>query len=466
MLEILIVTLIVVAGVFFLGLCVFVHEFGHLLVALKCGLHVERFSIGFGKTLWGFTRNGVDYVVSALPFGGYVALPQLDPTDEPADSDGNPLPRARPRDRILTAFSGPFSNILFGFLLASVVWAVGVYRPAPVDSYEVHSVQEQSPEYEAGLRPGDEIVQLNGKDVPGTWSDFGHEIALTNGDVSLTFVRDGEKKTITYEPAPNPDVEDLGFPLFEVRLPVVVQKEVEAGTPAAAAGIQKDDRIRKVNGKPVTDSVHFSKMIRNTEGQSVSMTLERDGETITIPSIAAEERTEAGKTYYAIGVVPGQPQVKTRITPWAQFMNVITTTKRTLTSLVSPRSLVKAKHLSGPLGIVHMQYMMIRYGSWAQGLYFVVFVSFSLALLNLLPIPVLDGGHIVFAIIEGMSGKRIPARIAYGIQIVCAVLLIGFMLYVTYNDIRRGARTMIGEEDNEQQETTQDEVTQAPAESP
>lgn len=459
MTDLLMVALIVVAVVFFLGLCIFVHELGHLIVALRCGLHVERFSIGFGKKLWGFSRNGVEYVISALPFGGYVALPQLDPTDEPMDSSGNPLPRPRPLHRILTAFSGPLSNILFGFLLACLVWAVGVYRPAPVDGYEVYSIEEGSPEYQAGLREGDWIVQLNNRPVPENWSDFGQEIALNPGMVSLTFERNGDRRTIEYKPAPNPMVENLAFPFFDVRIPVVANY-VEPGMPAARSGIREGDRIHAVNGQPVAHSYDFIEKIWESEGDPLSLMIERDGEIFSIPDIVPEPTAVDGETRYRIGVQPGQPEIKVHITPWAQFMNVINLTRRTLSSLFSPQSLVQPKHLSGPLGIVHMQYLMIRYRGWTQGLFFVVFVCFSLALINLLPIPVLDGGHILFAAMEGVSGRRIPPRIASAIQMVFAVLLISFMIYVTYFDIRRGARSILpGESDGEAdapREQTQD----------
>ena len=144
-----------------LGVCIFVHEFGHLLAALACGLHVERFSLGFGRRLWGWHVRGVEYVISLLPFGGYVALPQLEPTDKPVDRNGTPLPVAKPWQRMLTALAGPLANIAFGFALALIVCWVSTYRPAPMDRYVVHSVEDGCPEQAAGLRPDDAIVKVN-----------------------------------------------------------------------------------------------------------------------------------------------------------------------------------------------------------------------------------------------------------------------------------------------------------------
>ncbi|MCF7853419.1 MAG: RIP metalloprotease RseP [Candidatus Pacebacteria bacterium] len=426
----------IVVVLFFLGLCIFVHELGHLLVALWCGLHVERFSLGFGKKIWGFWHNKVEYIVSMLPFGGYVALPQLDPTDEPVDRDGNRLPQARPMARILTAFSGPFSNIAFGFLLGSLVFWAGVYRPAPRDEYVVHSVEESSPEYAAGLRAGDRIVKVNGKPVTDGWGQLVQTIALSKGKVDLLVESDGQREQITYKPAPNPKYEGLGYPLFEIRTPTVVQR-VQKNMPAAQAGIQTGDRILSVNGTPVASPYAFMKTMWESEGEPLTITLQRDGETYTVHDIRGVPREADGETYHIIGAVVDEPKILKHMSPWAQFVNVVTTTRDTLASLVSPKSLVKPRHMSGPVGIVQVNYLMIRHGGWRQGLFFVVFVSFSLALINLLPIPVLDGGHILFAVLELASGRRVPTRVAHAIQLAFAALIISFMLYITFFDIKR-----------------------------
>ena len=126
--------------VFFFGFCVFIHEFGHLLVAAWRGLHIEKFSVGMGPRLWGFKYKGIDFIISALPFGGYVSLPQLDPTDAPKSSAGQPLPHASPSARALTALAGPLFNVLFGFLLATIMWAAGLWRNAPSTSMVISRV--------------------------------------------------------------------------------------------------------------------------------------------------------------------------------------------------------------------------------------------------------------------------------------------------------------------------------------
>lgn len=428
---------------FFLGLCIFVHELGHLLVALWRGLHVERFSIGFGRRLWGVNIRGVEYVVSMLPFGGYVALPQLDPTETPQDRDGNPLPRAKPLDRILTAFSGPLANVGFGFLLASVLWLVGVERPAPVDRYVVHTVAEESPEYQAGLRPGDAIVAVNGQDVARFregWQKVAEIIALSAGEVTLTLDGETGREDISYQPARNPEFEGIGYPFFDVRMPVVVEG-VRPDYPAAAAGLQAGDLLLAVNGKEVANWFDFTESVRSAEGETISLTYQRAGQVHTLPSLPTQLEQINDKMVRIIGVMVGEPKIMAHISPWAQFVNVLSTTKKTVVSLFNHNSYVKPRHMSGPVGIVQMNYMMLRYKGLRQGLSFVVFVSFSLALVNLLPVPVLDGGHILFALIEGVVRRPVPTRLAYALQAVFAVLLIGFMLYVTFFDVRRVGRS-------------------------
>jgi regulator of sigma E protease len=452
MLETLITVLTIILVVFFLGLCVFVHELGHLLVALWRGLHVEKFSVGFGRRLWGFKRKGVEYVVSLLPFGGYVALPQLDPTEEPTDKYGSPLPVARPVDRILTAFSGPLANIIFGFLLAMLVWWLGVYRPVPKDEYLVHQVAAESPEFAAGLRGGDVIIGLNGKSVPPNADKLMEAIALTPGRVSLNVRRDDEELVVDYQPAPNPEFEGLGFPFFQVRTPVVIEAVMD-GYPAAAAGLAAGDLLVAVNGERVINRVDFVTRIWASEGAPVSLTYARDGEEVTIASITPRAEDIEGETVHVIGVRVGEPEQLVHMNPWAQFTNVVGTTRKTVSLLFRRDSLVKPRHMSGPVGIVQMNYMMIRYKGLRQGLFFVVFVSFSLALLNLLPIPVLDGGHILFALVEMGIRRRVPCRLAYAMQMAFAVLLIGFMLYVTFFDFRRVGRNLFPRKEAVTEET-------------
>ncbi len=423
---------------FFFGLCIFLHELGHLLVALWRGLHVERFSIGFGKKLWGRTHKGVEYIVSALPFGGYVALPQLDPTEEPTTSDGKPLPPGPPVDRILTAVAGPFANVLFGFFLALFVWEIGVDKPAPADYCDVLSVPETSAEYKAGLRPGDRIVAVNGKGFVRGWEELSHVITLSPGAVVLSVQRGAEKRDITYRPDKNPETEGLGYPFFSVWVPIVLRR-VMPNSPAQAAGLLAGDRILRVNGEPLEKTDEFITCVQESAGRELPLTVERDGRKLTVSGLRAElKQTDSGPTY-RIGVEFGA-YVRTHPTPWEQAVSIFRQTRDTLRALFTRGSHVKARHMSGPVGIVQIIWLKVSAGGFIEGLSFIILITFNLAFLNMLPLPVLDGGHIVFGLLELISRRRLPTRVAHALQTAFAALLICFMLYVTFHDIKRSLR--------------------------
>ena len=450
--------------VFFFGLCIFIHEFGHLVAALWRGLFVERFSLGFGRKIWGFTHNGVEYIVSALPFGGYVALPQLEPAEEPQTSDGRKLPYASPGNRIIAALAGPFFNFILGFLLALAVWWLGVYRPAPAPYCDVISVPETSPEYQAGLRSDDRIIEVNGQTFERGWSDLIKLIVLTPGEITLKIKRGNDVLDLRYKPAPNAEYEGLGFPAFRVRTPTVIHK-IEAGSPAEAGGLKPGDVVLAVDGKPVEDAATFIDTIRQSGGRPLQIHLVRSGQPMTLSGVVAKPRQEQGKTVYLIGAMIDAPVVLAHPNPWRQFVEVMTQTRDTLRSLFSRGSTVKAKHMSGPVGIAHMIGRTVMDGGFRGGLWFIMFLSFNLAIFNLLPIPVLDGGHVFLALVELVSRRRLPVPVAYWMQMVCASLLIMLMVYVTFFDFKRLAlRWQKTHEPTPATQTAAPPVTPPPAE--
>ena len=435
MLGLLVIVAKILFVVVFFSLCIFVHELGHLLVALWQRLHVQRFSVGFGRKLWGTTHHGVEYIVSALPFGGYVALPQLDPAEEPKTADGAPLPRASPFSRMVTAAAGPAANIVFGFVLALFIWWFGVDVPAPAKYCDVTTVPEASPEYRAGLRSGDRILAVNGRAFTEGWTDVSRLIALSPGAVTLHIRRAAHEQDIAYRPAPNPEHEGLGYPFFDVDLPIVIRR-VLPDSPAERAGLQAQDRILRLNGEAIQDVGFFIDKVTGSQGAPLSLVVERGGREVTITDLRAKAERLAGKTVYQIGVHFGL-YVRIYPNPWRQFVAVFTQTRDTLIPLFTKGSLVKARHMSGPVGIVQIIWYKVKYGGFREGLAFVIFVTFSLAFVNILPIPVLDGGHVLFAVIETAIRRPIPVFIARGLQNVFVVLLIMFLLYVTFFDVKR-----------------------------
>ena len=242
----------VIFVVFFFGMCIFVHELGHFLVARWRGLHVDAFSIGF-KKIWSKKINGVEYRIGCLPLGGYVELPQVDAaTETPKAADGTELPPAKPIDRLLTAAAGPICNIIFGLLLGCVVWLVGIPQDTPKMRFvEVAHVEENSPEWIAGLREGDVITRINGKTFHSAWKDVVVEILTTIGEVTLDVERNGEKKIVKYLPKVNPKkmaVEKTAYPFFSPRIPI--EFHPEKGSLAEKAGIKAGDQLISLNGMP------------------------------------------------------------------------------------------------------------------------------------------------------------------------------------------------------------------------
>jgi len=511
--------------IFFFGFCVFIHEMGHLLVALWRGLHVETFSIGFGKELWGKTYKGVRYKISMLPFGGYVELPQLETTDQHKDKNGNDLPRTKPLDRILTAFAGPLFNILFGFFLGTIIWLVGVEKPVPADKLTVSYVQEESPDAKAGLKVGDVITKVNGKTFTKGFSEIFERIVLSpSKEVVLEVTRQDKTKTITYVPAisKDPRFEGLTVPHFMVHSETIIAGIIKdsvadkiglmendeilslngnallssqafiksvndsKGKPitltikrdgvkkvfanivpkkqqlhklgmevkfvddyievlslekeTAATGLKVGDHITKLNGHPV-DPSSFINAIRFGNGEKVSFEVLRQGETIKIPALVPMVDRSSKGTVFKIGAMLAAKteMVMTHPTPYAQMVNVLVKTKNTLKALFAPQSKVGIKHMSGPVGIVRALSITVSHG-FMHGLELVLFITFSLAIMNLLPLPVLDGGHITFALIESIFGRPLPVKFIRILETAFAVLLISFMLYVTFNDVHRLVR--------------------------
>lgn len=430
---------VVAAVVLMFGASVFVHELGHFLVARRRGMKVEAFAIGFGPRIWSRVRDGIEYSVRWIPAGGFVRLPQMitSETLEGGSKPGAaPLPPAPPLSKILVAFAGPLMNVLFAFLVAAVVYFTGL--PVPVNPALVGPVAPDSPEYAAGVRPGDRIVAINGKAVD-SWEDVFETVmfARTNG-FAVTLERQGRRETVTLTAGINPT---LGLKMLNLEPqdhPVV--RGVLPGSAAEAVGLQPGDVVVAFAGVPIAGREQFIKLIQQRPGEATELVLKRGEREVTL-TITPRINPATGKGF--IGAeIGGSERVVYQVrrpgpTPWENFREVWERTIGTIGALIhSKETGVGAKDLSGPVGIFAFLAAQVSI-DYRLALNFLVLLNLNLAILNLLPIPVLDGGHILMALVEWVRGRPLSVKVVEYTTTGFAVLLLSFMLYVTFFDLKR-----------------------------
>jgi regulator of sigma E protease len=445
--------------VLFFGGSIFVHELGHFLAARRRGVKVERFSIGFGPKIFSWRgKDGVEYRLSWLPLGGYVALPQLADMSaiEGKSSDDAPHAPITYSTKVIVFAAGAVFNVIFAFLLATVLWQMGQQVAKEEQTNQVGVVLDRielpngemvpGPAFLAGVKPGDIVSTVDGKSV-SSLSEIGYLVALGSGrgannepKVDLVVERDGQTIPISVFPR------KLGFEEFrdigiEPNTRVYIGS-VQKDSAAAAAGLQADDLITHIDGQPVAYQSFIREHLRRTHGNPVQITYIRDGNTATLTAtpqkvIDPETKTEV----YRLGVgLRGAYTIETvHISPWEQIRRHLITTWRTFGSLVSPRSDIGLSKMSGPIGIVERMHAMAQYDFRAV-LAFVILINVNLAIFNLLPIPVLDGGHILFATIAKLRGRALAPEFIATAQSVFIVLLFSMMIYVSVFDVRRTVR--------------------------
>ncbi|MGA7215662.1 MAG: RIP metalloprotease RseP [Terrimicrobiaceae bacterium] len=426
------------------NLLILVHELGHFLAAKWRGLVVEKFAIWFGKPIWSKTINGVEYRLGSIPAGGFVAIPQLAPMEAlegRGEADRSQLPAIKPLDKIIVAAAGPVFSFGLAFLMAVIVWTVG--KPdSESDSTIIGYVKPGGPAEKAGLRAGDKILAVDGYPVHrflgGTDGVKWRVIRSEGTTIPFQVERNGEILTIDSGWAKPVTASWRRPALREVQIgPRIVPGIgfVLRGSVADAAGLQADDLIVSVNGTPIFNLEEMVPFLKDNAGKSIALMVNRGGQMLPV-ALPVPAATEANANApMDLGIDWGRV-VFSHPTPWSQVKDAATSIFRMVGALLSPKSDVKAAHFSGPVGIMRLYYQVFEtnYG-WQLALSLSVLINVNLAILNLLPFPVLDGGHIVLAIIEGIRRKPINVRVLEAVQTACAVLLIGFMLYVTFFDV-------------------------------
>ena len=432
------------------NLIIIAHELGHFVAARWRGLVVEKFGIWFGKPLWKKTIGGVEYSLGSIPAGGFVALPQLAPMESVEGAsvhDRASLPPVTALDKIIVALSGPVASMLLALLCAVIVWFVG----RPVSQAETGTVigyvVPEGPAARAGLQPGDKILEVNRHPVSKfagmgnmrqsvMWNVVRSEEPL----IPVKIERDGAVQTVEVEPTV-PERQGWGRrPLRQIGIlpamtPMVAK--VFKDSPAALAGIRPRDLITAVDGQPLLSLPSLSEYLdQHQAGVPVDLTVQRGEETL---QLAVTPLLPEGEKKPRIGIQWDDrgPTVLEHPNPLQLVVGSVRTMVDTLSAVFSPRSDIKAEHLSGPVGIMRIYYLLFESpDGWRLALWFSVVLNVNLALLNLLPIPVLDGGHIMLAIIESIRRKPINVRVLEIVQSGFAFLIIGYMLYVTFFDVQ------------------------------
>jgi regulator of sigma E protease len=428
----------ILAFLFVLGVLIFVHELGHFLVARWYGVRVITFSLGFGPKLLKYRRGDTEYCVSAVPLGGYVKLAGETVEDRRTGAPDEFLSKSK-WVRCQVYLAGPVMNLLLAFFVLAAVLAQGAEVPvwersAPV----IGAVEAGSPAEIAGLRRGDRIVSVDGRDV-ATWRELAYEVLpRANRELLLVVERDGQRIEMRAVPDGEGRYETGTLGIGPEERPQITQ--VSSGGAADRAGLEPGDVVLAVNGEAELADDQVVERIRNSGGRPVLLRLLRDGAVLEI-----EVLPELDGDVRRIGVVLSAFEVE-RIDPtliealrmsaqqnWSNTLLI----GRTLRGLLTRDTPVG--QLVGPLGIGDMAGQAAAIG-WQALFGLMAMISLNLALLNLLPIPVLDGGHIAILALEGVARRDLSARVKERILIAGAALIVLLMVTVIYNDVARMLR--------------------------
>jgi len=439
------IVLVVLEVVVLFNLLIIVHELGHFLAARWRGLYIEKFGVWFGKPLWKKTINGVQYSLGSLPFGGFVALPQLAPMDiieGKADLEREKLPPVSALDKIIVAVAGPVFSLLLALTFACLVWVVGYPVGESDMTTTIGYVMADSPAAKVGLQPGDKILEVDGNPVKrflGMNDSVIWNVVRSEGEkIAVKFQRGDEVRTVWVEPY---KAETRGWRRKSVRQLLIGPAEtllidkVESNAPASMAGLQPGDVVTRLNGARIYSTAAVGDYIDKHPAEPLTLEVQRGNQTLTAKVKPTLLPTD-GEMKPRIGIGWGGEISIAHPNPIEQVYKSITSTLETIGAVASPKSDVRFQHMSGPVGIGHIYYTLFgNERGWQLALWFSVILNVNLAILNMLPIPVLDGGHIVLALIESVRRKPVNMRLLEIIQTGCAAVIIGYIAYVSFFDL-------------------------------
>ena len=417
---------------FALGIIIVVHEAGHLLVAKVFGVRVLTFSIGFGKRLWGFTRGGTDYRVSAIPLGGYVRLFGENP-DESSGGPGEFL--SKPRwQRVLVYLAGPAMNVVLSVVLFAALFMVGLKLPNLPDMPPlIGAVEEGSSAARAGVAKGDVIVRANGERI-GNWQELSIALLTSPDKPVALLVRRGDRTfpaIVTPKRVPNYDVGDHAG-LDPALRPQILR--LEPGKPAARAGLRPGDEIRAVDGRPITETRDFLDAIEKRPGIAMTVGVVRDGRPLQVRVVPALVGGK-GRIGAYIGFYQRYPPGQALVESLRYNVDIVSETFQVLGKIFRREMSAKGA-FAGPIEIAAQSGAAARAG-FKYLLNLMGFVSLSIAILNLMPIPILDGGQIFILLIEEVIRRDLSLRVKEVISQVGLVLILMLMVVVVYFDLMK-----------------------------
>lgn len=425
-----------------LVLLVFFHELGHFIAAKFFGMRVEKFSLGFPPKIFGIQKGETEYSIGATPLGGYVKISGM--IDESMDTDHveeevKPWEfRSKPVwQRIIVITAGViFNMILAVFIYAGIAYTNGETK-VDVDSVNGIYVEEGSLASQVGFQTGDKLVGVNGEEV-AYYNDLISPEEMTASSLNYMVIRDGRQTTV---PVADSLLNEIGGIIhWSNALPSQISEAVE-GSPADKAGIQGDDVITSINGEEINYWVQLTSIINNTTPQdSLTVTVNRGGQTHRMTLSPDENRK--------LGIYPVNPENVFNVEQFryglAESFNVGTQrTESTFTGIIQGFSKLFSgeisvrENLGGPVAIANMTKQATDTGGMVGFWAFTAFLSITLAIMNILPIPALDGGHLMFLIYEGITRREPSAKVRMALQQIGFLILIVLMIFVTFNDILR-----------------------------